>query len=157
MKSRADLVCGEQAGGIWAAASGKGRVMAIKLRILGLALAGLCAAGPAFAAERVYRLDIEQQPLSAALRAFAEQSGLQVVYDARVAVGLQARGVAGSYTAAQALERLLEGRRARQRHRITRRGHRHPQTACRVMPPTAPPAPPPESPGPTRNAKRRLQ
>jgi iron complex outermembrane recepter protein len=73
-----------------------------------LATACLIASAPAFAAD-TYQLDIGPQQLSAALRQFAQQSGLQVVYYGKVAEGLNVAGIAGKLTADQALKALLSG------------------------------------------------
>lgn len=60
-------------------------------------------------AEQTYALDIESQPLSSALKQFAEQSGLQVVYYTKVAAGRTASRVAGHLSASEALKQLLAG------------------------------------------------
>jgi outer membrane receptor protein involved in Fe transport len=60
-------------------------------------------------ADEIYQLDIEQQPLGNALKSFAEQSGLQVVYFAAVAEGKHAPALQGEYTANDALDLLLVG------------------------------------------------
>ena len=57
----------------------------------------------------VQSFDIAPQPLSSALLAFAEQSGLEVLFDARVAQDQTSPGLRGSYTQEQALQRLLAG------------------------------------------------
>ncbi len=69
-------------------------------------IALLLVATPLLAAE-TYRLDIKPQPLAAALQQFAEQSGLQIVYYAKVAEGQKAGGVSGTLTVNEALQRLL--------------------------------------------------
>jgi outer membrane receptor protein involved in Fe transport len=58
-------------------------------------------------ADETYELDIADQELSGALKQFAEQSGLQVVYFAAVAEGKDAPAVHGQYSAPDALDRLL--------------------------------------------------
>lgn len=58
-------------------------------------------------AEEAYRLHIEGQSLSDSLKAFAEQSGLQVVYFADVAEGKLGKRLMGTYTANAALDELL--------------------------------------------------
>ena len=59
------------------------------------------------AAPRAY--DIPGGPLAAALNRFADESGLQMIYDAALASGLQTQGIQGRYTAEQALRLLLTG------------------------------------------------
>ena len=54
-----------------------------------------------------YELDIEAQALPGALKSFAEQTELQVVYFAAVAEGKDAPAVAGEFTADAALDQLL--------------------------------------------------
>ncbi len=60
-------------------------------------------------AEESYELDVSAQELSTALRDFAEQSGLQVVYFAAVAEGEVTEGVRGPHSAETALGELLAG------------------------------------------------
>ncbi len=52
-------------------------------------------------------LDIRSQPMGDALNEFARQSGLQIVVEPRAAAGITAPPLSGSFTAGQALERLL--------------------------------------------------
>ena len=54
-----------------------------------------------------YELNIEAQALPAALKSFAEQTDLQVVYFAAVAEGKEAPALEGEFTADAALDRLL--------------------------------------------------
>lgn len=54
-----------------------------------------------------FTLDIPAQPLSRALRALADQSGLQIAYRTSIAAGTQAPALRGTMTADQALSRLL--------------------------------------------------
>ena len=61
------------------------------------------------AADELYQLDIEEQALGSALKSFAEQSGLQVVYYAALAEGKSAPALRGEYTAIDALDQLLTG------------------------------------------------
>ena len=83
---------------------------------------GLGAAGavapPLVAAEETaaQAFAIPAQPLSSALLAFAEQSGLEVLFDARIAAGKTAPAVRGDYTAEQALRQLLAGSGLRYRY-----------------------------------------
>jgi iron complex outermembrane receptor protein len=53
--------------------------------------------------------DIPAQPLSQALMRFAEATGLQLFFDAKLARALQSPGVRGTYTPESALIRLLDG------------------------------------------------
>src|SRR5688572_310393 len=52
-------------------------------------------------------LNIPPAPLGEALTAFAQQSGLQVILETKLAEGVQSPGVSGTYTAQQAIEELL--------------------------------------------------
>lgn len=68
------------------------------------------AARPQFAQaapERVYA--IPPGPLSAALNRFADESSLQLVYDAEIARDVRTNGVQGAYAPEQALRLLLAG------------------------------------------------
>ncbi|BCA56639.1 Ferrichrome-iron receptor [Nitrospira sp. KM1] len=53
--------------------------------------------------------DIPAQPLTSALNAFAETSGLQVSFPSELATGVDSPGLNGSYTPAAALDTLLGG------------------------------------------------
>ena len=74
-----------------------------------LTLVGLVSiiTAPVWAGEPAYDLDIEPQPLAKALKAFAEQSGLQVVYYSELADGEESPEVSGTMTADQAMTQLL--------------------------------------------------
>src|SRR5689334_2453938 len=52
---------------------------------------------------------IAPQPLAAALREFAAQTGLQLIYVSDVAATQESKGCSGGVSAQEALERLLEG------------------------------------------------
>ena len=104
-------------GGSW------GQAMRTRVRVwvfgivLGLGAAGLAAVPPAAAQQaETQAFAIAPQPLSSALLAFAEQSGLEVLFDARIAQGKTSPGVQGSYTPEQALRRLLAGSDLRYRY-----------------------------------------
>ncbi|MEO1082740.1 MAG: TonB-dependent receptor plug domain-containing protein, partial [Acidobacteriota bacterium] len=51
--------------------------------------------------------DIEAQPLSSALRAFSDQSNLQVLYASELVADFESPGVVGSYTAEEAIAAVL--------------------------------------------------
>lgn len=78
-----------------------------------LNLAALLAPSPVLAQpapqieERRY--DIAEQPLAAALADYATVSGVDIIYPQSLARGRRTRGLRGSFTAAIALKRLLEG------------------------------------------------
>ncbi len=57
----------------------------------------------------VYEFDIPEQPLAEALQAFARASRQQVSFDSAMLGGKRSNGVSGSFTAQEALDRLLEG------------------------------------------------
>lgn len=58
---------------------------------------------------QVATYDIPAQPLSSALVAFGQQSGLQVAVDSAIVEGLQSQPVSGALTPEEALARLLSG------------------------------------------------
>ncbi|MGH8178837.1 MAG: TonB-dependent receptor domain-containing protein [Steroidobacter sp.] len=82
-----------------------------------LALSAAIAGGLAFAdapsvkappSDPAREFNIAAQPLSQALRAYAEQSGDQIVFYSDVGRGRESTPVEGRYTAQQALQKLLE-------------------------------------------------
>lgn len=78
--------------------------------ILSTCIASLILAGQmAGAAEPAVALDIPAQSLGTALRQFAEQTGLQLVYETEIATGLRNPPVKGELTTREALQRLLDG------------------------------------------------
>ncbi len=90
------------------------------MRIGGLKRAWLCGAACAAAivlashgayaqGESIESFAIPAEPLSQALDAFAEKTGLQLAYPAELATGLKSRGLTGSYEAREALRLLLTG------------------------------------------------
>lgn len=56
----------------------------------------------------VYSFDIPAQPLSDALRQFAQQSRREILFSPALVAGKQSSGVVGSMSPAQALEALLK-------------------------------------------------
>ncbi len=86
------------------------RIMTFKnIRRYGYALVSALAlsCGIAYAGD-TYQLNISSQDLDLALKEFARQSGLQVVYYSKMAKGQASRPVYGELTAAAALTQLLE-------------------------------------------------
>jgi outer membrane receptor protein involved in Fe transport len=70
----------------------------------------LCVSGTAIAqASDPATFDIPQQPLPAALKAFAEQSGMQLLYRPETLHGATVRALNGKLDKRQALQMLLEG------------------------------------------------
>jgi hypothetical protein len=63
----------------------------------------------AAAARAPVAFNIPPQPLSAALEAYSETSGVQVLYDSRLAAGRRSAGVAGVLAPELALKTLLAG------------------------------------------------
>jgi heme acquisition protein HasR len=76
-----------------------------KLVVLFIVLSGFCAVTTQ--AQGTNAFDISPQPLNSALRDFARQSGLQLAYTSEQMAGYQSPGVAGEFTATEALRRLL--------------------------------------------------
>lgn len=80
-----------------------------KIHRHGLALACALVLGSDTAfAENTYHIDIPSRDISQALKEFAKQSGLQVVYYSQIAEGQASSAVSGELTAKQALTQLLE-------------------------------------------------
>ena len=88
--------------------------------VLALALAAALAAAPVRAQQdspapatvqpsATHRFDIASQPLTSALVQFSNVTGLQFFFGAAVARDLQSSGVVGTFTAQEALRRLLAG------------------------------------------------
>ena len=78
--------------------------------ILGFGAAGLFLESPAIAQDDDARsFTIAPQPLSSALLEFAEQTGAEVLFDARIAQDKRSPGVQGDLTPDEALSRLLAG------------------------------------------------
>lgn len=73
-----------------------------------LALLSSAISLPTLAADS-RRVDVPAGDLTAALEALAKQSGAELVYETRQLKGLQTEGVKGSFSAEQAVSKLLEG------------------------------------------------
>jgi len=72
------------------------------------AAAFLACAAPSYGGDAArYDLQIDRQPLSSALQEFAKQSGVQIIFFASLTDGQEAPSLKGKYTAADALQRLL--------------------------------------------------
>lgn len=67
------------------------------------------------AGARAATLDIAAQPLDAALAELADDTGVQLLYDADMTAGKQSPALAGDYSTDQALSRLLAGSGLRHR------------------------------------------
>jgi hypothetical protein len=88
----------------------QGRIHLV-LACAALVVAGICASG----AEEDRRVrsaepiafDIPAQPLAAALQAYGQRTGVQVLYESNSAVGRNSVAVEGSFTPDAALDRLL--------------------------------------------------
>ncbi|TBU88440.1 hypothetical protein DNK44_18250 [Pseudomonas dryadis] len=82
---------------------------------MGLAVVLACCcwpalrAQPATASAAVYSFDIPPQPLSSALEQFARQSRREILFTPSLVAGKRSPGVAGTLSAAQALDALLKG------------------------------------------------
>jgi len=68
----------------------------------------LCSAA-VLAEAQTYNVDIPAQPLSSALEALAQQTGIRPFYSDAIVAGKTSRAVSGRLTAEQALSRLLSG------------------------------------------------
>lgn len=77
--------------------------------LLAVASAGaLAQTNPSGAEQARQEFNIAAQPLSQALREYAQQSGDQVVFYSEIGKGREAPALTGSYTRQEALQRLLE-------------------------------------------------
>ena len=75
-----------------------------------IAMAGALAAGAAKAQETAaVAFDIEEQPISTALQAFAEQAGFQMAFLAESAKGIESPRLSGTYAPDKAIRMLLDG------------------------------------------------
>lgn len=97
----------------------------------------LAIAGAAFA-QPVAHYDIPQGELSAALQAYARQSGQQIIYRLEDVRGVQGKRVSGSLTPLQALEQMIDGaslevRRDTSGAYVVRRASRVPAVAPRPV------------------------
>jgi outer membrane receptor protein involved in Fe transport len=82
------------------------------LLVTAAAFGGMTAAdglSPAYAQEVTRTYNIEAQDLNSALRAFAMQTGRDVLYPPQIVAGKRSPGVHGQLTERQALEALLSG------------------------------------------------
>jgi iron complex outermembrane receptor protein len=82
--------------------------MTLKRHLLLAAPFTLCSAA-VMAEAQTYDINIPAQPLSSALDALAQQTGIKPFYSDAIVAGKTSRAVAGRFTAEQALSRLLSG------------------------------------------------
>ncbi|MEJ0037795.1 MAG: TonB-dependent receptor [Gammaproteobacteria bacterium] len=81
----------------------------MRCRTLCIGLALAVASALAQADEQKTNFDIRAQPLGVALRQLADQTGLQLAFQADIAAGRTSPPIKGSFTAREALEQLLQG------------------------------------------------
>lgn len=89
--------------------SGRSRRGAVATISAALAAGSLAWVAGAWAQAAVQGLDLPAQPLDQALNALAAQTGLQVVFPTALAETRRAPALQGSYSAPDALSRLLQG------------------------------------------------
>jgi iron complex outermembrane recepter protein len=77
--------------------------------IAGALLLGLTSVAPAQAPEPTYRFELPAQSVGAALRLFGEITNQQIIFSEDTVRGRQSTAVVGTFTAVQALNRLLTG------------------------------------------------
>ncbi len=87
--------------------SRRGAVAALSVALAAGGLA--CGQATVCAQTAVMALDLPAQPLDQALNALAARTGLQVIFPTALAEGRRAPALRGSYSAPQALDRLLQG------------------------------------------------
>jgi hemoglobin/transferrin/lactoferrin receptor protein len=85
------------------------KVILISVSTLFLLDGAVAQPSTAAARQGVLAFDIPAQPLSTALTSFARQSGIRLVYPSLLAAGKSASALYGSFTARDALARLLAG------------------------------------------------
>src|SRR5262245_45289267 len=82
------------------------------LGLLAAAAAALCVSQPTIAQQRsdmkTYAFKIEAGSMSRALALYSEVSGVQLVYDSDFVRDIRSDGLTGSYSAQEALNKLLE-------------------------------------------------
>ncbi len=125
-------------------------VAVMALAAMGAAMVGgLAQAQPAPIAEaQAFVFDVPPSPLGDALLAVGMTAGLRVLFEPGRVAGLASRGVRGRYTAARALELLLDG--TGYVHRFTGPASVRLEAAAPAPPAVAEPAiplPPPDRPG----------
>src|SRR5690606_8166608 len=76
---------------------------------IALILTGVSITAGAADPSRSFRFDIQNQPLAQALRNFGHVSGQEVVFKDELVRNVKSVTLRGEYTAAAALDRLLEG------------------------------------------------
>jgi iron complex outermembrane receptor protein len=90
--------------------TGVKRQMSLSLCLLFPAIATTAFTTPTvMAAEQEMTFNIQPQALGSALNAYADAANIQLSYPGELTAGLKSPGVSGSYTAEQALQKLLAG------------------------------------------------
>lgn len=88
---------------------GKARCWLLRTVSVGSLYVALCSA-PTFAQDaKRYSFDLPQQPLSESLKEYARVSGQQIIFTEDLVWGTQGRPLHGTFTADEALSRLLQG------------------------------------------------
>ena len=85
----------------------KGRQALSKFTLAAVVSSVLAAS--AVAQTRSYRFDIENEPLSRALRSYSQIAEQEIIFTEDVVAGAEAATLKGDFTPEQALEKLLEG------------------------------------------------
>src|SRR3569623_3542159 len=89
---------------------GKARCWLLRTVSVGSLCVALCSAPAALSQDiKKYAFDLPQQPLSESLKEFARVSGQQIIFTEDLVWGTQGRPLHGSFTADEALTRLLQG------------------------------------------------
>ncbi len=87
----------------------RGKVYRQAALAIAISAASLLGSSGAFSDEMAQRYSIEIQQLDTALKTFAEQTNMQVIYPPELVTSLQTKGVTGKYQPKQALKMLLAG------------------------------------------------
>ena len=82
-----------------------GRGAALRMALLAVA----CCCAPAFAQVGPYKFDMPRQPLAAALQSYGQTAERQIIFTNDLVRDRLAPELRGSYSAEEALSRLLEG------------------------------------------------
>ena len=77
--------------------------------VIALVMSAILSPARAAAVSSSVSLDIPPQSLSSALTSLANQADLQILFSQELVAGLRAPALSGTYSATQALQRLLHG------------------------------------------------
>lgn len=88
---------------------GKTFLRGLACSVSAVSMAALLAPAAAVAQQAIYQFNIPAQDLGAALRAYGQASGQQIMFEGRDVRGKQSTALVGGYSAEDGLRRLLDG------------------------------------------------